>query len=161
MATGNKLGRFLGKEGGINFETAVNRADNAMQMIRPEVEANVDEVTVEIGERVNRFPAKPTESQLRDLQKLATQVAGLAGLYDRDDLGQAAYHLCELLDLDLLCGRYDGAAVCAHVQTMLLLRTPDRFKALDRVKMVAALRSLVEHARQRAKPQLAALDRRS
>lgn len=151
VARKSRLGACVNRRDGVTFEKAVKDADVAVLTVRPKVEASIEDCIDRLALMISDLSPAPTRQALKDIQALGVHIAGHAGLFDRYELGRAAYSLCMLID-ELLDGAPDNLqAMRLHLQAVQLLRRPKAIAAADRVKIVQALGDLVEHRRRRTR----------
>ena len=122
----NRLGKALGKPGGISFAKATEAAEANLASIRDEGVADVDR-NMALLNRCAIIAAMPDSppSARREVYAHANAIAGVAGCFGLSEVSEAAFSLCELTDGLIHADRWSADAVSVHLSAMAMLRSPD------------------------------------
>jgi hypothetical protein len=140
----NRMKKLLEEPGGLTARDALGRAHQNIGMIRPQILAEVDRNIVEINKAAAKAALDATDmSARRDLYTCGNVIVGLAGSCGLDEVGKAAFSLCELVDR-YGTDRWDAAYVAVHLSAITALRegagTPQsRVATLEGLSQVVAL----------------------
>jgi hypothetical protein len=139
----NRMKKLLEEPGGLTQRDALGRAHQNIGMIRHEIVAEVERNIAELTKAAARAAQDAEDmSARRDLYTHANVVVGLAGSCGLDDVGKAAFSLCELVDR-YGTDRWDAAYVAVHLNALSALGegkgTPQsRAAILDGLNQVVA-----------------------
>ncbi|MES1200406.1 MAG: hypothetical protein ABUS57_03045 [Pseudomonadota bacterium] len=125
-----QLYEILDKPGGITVETALRRADQAMEGHRGRANTALRE-TVEQLEKIARERGEPQPDQV---YAHATFIVDIAGIFS-PALCRAAQSLCELVHRLRALEKWDWASVAVHAASMRLIldMRPDMTASIDAV----------------------------
>jgi hypothetical protein len=144
----NPLGMALAMAGGKAIATAIADAEEQIMLATVETAAHIDHMLAFI----QGLAAQGANSQLTALYQASREVAGLAGLADLPDLGQAAHTFCSQIDLALKKGALTDEQVLVNLGALRLLRLPERFSEVERKALLDNLRAVLDKASQTAAP---------
>lgn len=113
-----RLKRLLEEPGGMRVKDALNRADEAIESVRDNCLAAIDEKITAIG-----VYEEGSAEQSRRCYTLANEIYAEAGLLGLAELSDVAHNLCEMLSRAGE-GRVSKRAVRVHVDAMHALRSP-------------------------------------
>lgn len=117
----------------------VERALENVELVRDDCLGGVDDQIQRIHDLVQNLDA----ASLRQVHALANDIFALAGAFGLDELSQAAYSLCALLDN--CTGVTPAAAIRVHVEAMRALRRQEIASNRHlRAATLTELRTLVE-----------------
>jgi chemotaxis protein histidine kinase CheA len=150
----NRLARRVGKIG-IGRDEAVARALSNVESVREETLAKIDE-HIESLTQVMAADKPPNPSVLQEGYKASNSIAGTAGVFGYEGLGQAAYSLCDLICHFERTGTWNKAAVKAHLNAMdVLRRRPPEVDNEESLQLVRSLGAMTEHMQRTAARALA------
>ena len=151
----NRLGKLISQPGGKRRDQAIADSEAALEKIRPELLAEIDEALAQLGDLVAKAAAE-IEPRL-EVYARARTIVGFAGLCEKQALGTVAFSLCDLCDHYIEAGVWNAAAVGAHIQTMGVLRianlpedSPEAAAVMD------GLKTLVRRAEEKAAAEASA-----
>jgi hypothetical protein len=140
----NPLSHMVRSPGGMRVCDAVAAAERNVKAMEPENIAEVDRNLALLVEAAGRAP-----DDLSAREKLyghAAVIAGLGGNCGLDELGRAAFSLCEIADRYQEAGQWSPEAVAIHLNAMAILRKPGTMAtAAMRKSVLAGLNQLVAH----------------
>ena len=130
----NRLAKLVQAPGGVTLAEALKRADQNIETVRDDYLAVLDEL---IG-RIERLSAgsTPQPKVVDELYTCSNEVLAMAGVFGLGELGEAAYSFCELLDRLRRTGAWSPQSVVVHINTMKLLRHPERASSLGGCRAV-------------------------
>ena len=137
----NRLASMIRLPGGKTVGHAIEAAQAAIEHYRPEVVSDIDAAIVEL-ERLSTRPV-PSPTDRDSVYAISSSVLEHAGLFDLEDVGRAAYSLCELVDRMQERGVWDAKAVVVHVGSMRLLREMGQDDPLHRAELLRGLAAVV------------------
>ena len=137
----NRLASMIRLPGGKTVQEAIQAAQAAVEHYRPEVVSDIDAAIAEL-ERLSTRPA-PGAPEHERVYRISSSVLDHAGLFDLEDVGRAAYSLCELVDRMQERGVWDASAVTVHVGSMRLLREMGQGDPLQRAELLRGLAAVV------------------
>ena len=142
----NALGAVIDLPGGIRVADALAKAAQNLESIRaPSLEA-IDRYLSELEILCADPAARPSEVTARRIYDLSNDILGIAGVFNLDELGMAAYSLCELVDCFSEISRWNQLAVIVHISAFRFLRNSDANS--DYASILEGLNRLVERARE-------------
>ena len=120
----NRLSKIVKDPGGVRVVDALEQASKNLESIRGDCIAAVDEHLAEIA-RVHREAGDhPTVEQKTLIYQLGNDIYGMAGLFGLNQLGEAAFSLCELADRMRASEKWSAPAIEVHLAALRLFRTP-------------------------------------
>lgn len=140
----NRMKKLLEEPGGLTHRDALGRAHQNIGAIRHELVAEVDRNIAELTKAAARAAANAEDmGARRDIYTHGNVVAGLAGSCGLDDVGKAAFSLCELVDR-YGTDRWNATFIAVHTDAIHGLReqtgTPaSRAAILEGLNQVVAL----------------------
>ncbi len=134
----NRLAKMIREPGGVKLNEAVRQADENLESVRDSCLEALDGYLAEIERLHSEGGASPSEEAKEQIYQLANDIHGVAGVFGLDDLGHAAFSLCELVDRLRAARRWTAASVEVHLAALRLLRHPggehgDMLEGLRRV----------------------------
>lgn len=117
------LARALNAPRGINMAQAEQRAAERLAEIADRCLDSVRDALADIEERCPPEGGVPPPGVRKELHQRSCNIAGLAGMFQRDALSKAAYCFCRLID-ETEPG-WNSMAADLHVQAMRLLMSPE------------------------------------
>jgi hypothetical protein len=96
-----------------------------------------------------RAEEQPKLALVQSLYDLSSEVLDLAGVYGMEELGQAAFSLCELLDNLAARKMWNWPAVQVHLNGLLLLADPANAPPEARSHVVEGLRQVCKRVSSR------------
>ena len=120
----NRLSKIVRDPGGVRVVDALAQADKNLESIRGDCIAAVDEHLTEIARIHRESGDQPTVEQKTQIYQLGNDIYGMAGLFGLNQLGEAAFSLCELIDRLGQRSRWSLEAIEVHLAALRLFRTP-------------------------------------
>ena len=121
----SRLAPMIGTREGLTIEQATAAAEANLISIRDECLASLDEALAVVFAHVPGLISRPSKAGAETVYQAASQVLSLAGLCQLEALGQAAFSLCDLIDTSGTRGRWNSAALDAHLNALRILRNPE------------------------------------
>ena len=118
----NPLAGLIDKPGGLRVSEAVAAAEANLESVRGPALERLDAILAEM-EACAGAVAGHDAAALDTLYRLSNEVVGVAGVFGYAPMGEAAYSLCDLLDVSRAAGAWRAAAVAVHLRTLRLLRS--------------------------------------
>jgi hypothetical protein len=140
----NRLAKLITMPGGKKVGDAIADAEAALGEIEGDCVAAIDERLAELA----AVAAAEGPAGGARLYALSNEIIPLAWMLKLRDLGQAAYSLCELIDLSSdREGGCDPRALTVHLESLKLLRHADRLGQAGGEIVLDGLAKLVAHAK--------------
>lgn len=130
----NRLAKTLNYKKGLTLTEAVTAADGRLVELRErtldEIDATVAEIQA-LAQDIKRLD----DPRVQDIYAAANRINAIAGVFERTEMGEAAYSLCELISRFRASERWSSAMVAVHVDALQVMRQvqdhdPDHCKAL-------------------------------
>lgn len=139
----NRLAKALNYKTGLTLKEAVTAADGRLVELRERTLDEIDHTVchiLELAKQVTRLD----DPRVQEIYVSANRIIAMAGVFERTELGEAAYSLCELITRFRSANRWSTAMVAVHVDALQVMRQvqdhdPDHCKALR-----AGLRKVVD-----------------
>jgi hypothetical protein len=138
----NRLAGSLVTKGGLSAGDAVRQAEAAVEQVRQPTIAAIDEALAEILALGEQLQSGADARALDRMYDCGNRVVALGGVFGLDDLGKAAYSLCELISQFQSLGRFQWAMIRVHLDGLKLLRRPDEHAPEAREQVLAGLRQI-------------------
>jgi hypothetical protein len=138
----NRLGKLLNQPGGITVESALRKASENLESMRESTLSGVDERIGQIEAAWRKAGALPSPFERDEIYRLANEIHGVAGVFGLEQLGEAAFSLCDLIDHLGEGDRWSAEAVAVHLSALRLFRHPDG--QLDGEAVLAGLHRIVK-----------------
>ena len=137
----SRLSKIMKQPGGTTIRGALKDAKRNLEKLRLECIAEIDAKLGEIQQKFGQAQERPVDADIDVFYRLSNDIIGMAGLFDLEELGEAAFSLCELLDRLKSSGQWDWPAVEVHLSAIILLRraTPG---AKENQSILSGLRKL-------------------
>ena len=140
----NRLAKSVVRSGGMSAAEALSAAQKAVEEVREptiaEIDANLAEIYA-LGEELKAANAFD-ETALQKMYICANRVVAMGGVFGLDELGKAAYSLCELVSRFQVAERYDPKLVQVYVDGLRLLRHPGDHDPVIRAQVLDGLRKV-------------------
>ena len=147
IAWTNRLGKLLLEPGGITAGHALRKAAENLETIRDTSLTTLDEHLAEI-EALRRQAGNKASAEAKEaIYGRANAIHAVAGVFGLGQLGEAAFSLCELIDLQRENGRWSPEAVDVHLAAFHIFRRPDH--EVDGEVVLAGLRKITEREKRR------------
>jgi hypothetical protein len=117
----NRLAQALSKRHGLTLAEAVKAADTRLEDLRERTLAEIDGAVHEIQTLAQDIRAVD-DPRVQQIYGAANRIVAVAGVFDRAELGQAAYSLCELITRFRASGRWSAPMVAVHVDALQVMR---------------------------------------
>lgn len=118
----SRLSKIIKQPGGVTVRGALKDAKQNLEKLRLECVIEIDAKLAQIQRRFGQAKERPSEAEIDEFYRLSNDIVGVAGMFDMNELGEAAFSLCELLDRLKSANQWDGPAVEVHVSSLALLR---------------------------------------
>jgi hypothetical protein len=135
----NRLAKAVVRYGGMSASEAVSAAEARVELSREPALAEIDARLKEIRRLSEKLKANPDADVLPDLYVIANGLIGTAGLFGLEDMGEAAYSLCETATRLRVAGRADWTLIDIHVRALEFLRQPECCDAAHRQTVLDGL----------------------
>ena len=124
----SRLSKIIRQPGGTTVQGALKDAKRNLEKIRLECILEIDFKLGVIQQKFGQAQQKPSDADLDELYRLSNDIVGMAGVFEMNELGEAAFSLCELVDRLKAPDQWDWPAVEVHLSGLRLLRysTPGR-----------------------------------
>ena len=120
----NRLTKMIREPGGMRVEDALEGAKANLETIREGCLEAVDARLTELDRLHREAGAAPT-AELKDaIYAQASDVHSVAGVFGLQELGEAAFSLCDLVDRLRALDRWDPKAIEVHLNALRLFREP-------------------------------------
>ena len=141
----SKLARFAFGKGGVAFQDAVKRADEAVAANFGAFLVTVDEILAELQAGFGQAGPDRTATDYEAVYGLASRLIDVSICLPETLLANAAHALCELADRGAETGRWDQQAVEIHIKVLQLLRhAGSSMSAAQRTRVVEGLGKVTE-----------------
>jgi hypothetical protein len=121
----NRLAKLMAKPGGKSVADALADANANLKALRAECLPLMDEKIAEIQAIVGRCKTAPTPQDLKRLYVLGNEMLEIAGVNQMEELGEASFSLCELIDRFVTYRRYSWPALQVHLDGLIALRAAE------------------------------------
>lgn len=118
----SRLAKIMRQPGGTTVRGALRDAKLNLENIRLECVIEIDAKLGVIQRKFGRAEQRPTDADLDELYRLSNDIVGMAGVFEMNELGEAAFSLCELIDRLKAPDQWDWPAVEVHLSSLRLLR---------------------------------------
>ena len=118
----SRLSKIIRQPGGVTVRGALKDAKRNLDMIRRECVAEIDAKLGVIQQKYGQAEDRPETADLDELYRLSNDIVGMAGVFEMNELGEAAFSLCELIDRLKAPDQWDWPAVEVHLSGLRLLR---------------------------------------
>ncbi|HWE47276.1 MAG TPA: hypothetical protein VG407_14730 [Caulobacteraceae bacterium] len=144
----NRLASLIKVPGGKKLKDAVADAERNLEAVRPDCVGRIDELIYEI-QLLSGAVGDPGLETRQRLYDLANQIVSIAGTFSLPGVGRAAYSLCEMIDCTIETGGCTRGEVLVHVESLQLLRHPERLGAAGEAAVLDGLAKIIRHAQVR------------
>ena len=138
----NRLAKLIRTPGGKRMSDAIADAQTALGEIEPACVENVDALIAQIAQ----LAAEQGPHGGAQIYALSNEIIGLAGVFGLRELSAASYSLCELIDRTGEGKSCTSQALAVHVESLKLLRHPERLGAAGGTAVLDGLARVVSHA---------------
>ncbi len=118
----SRLSKIIKQPGGVTVRGALKDAKLNLEKLRLECVVEIDAKLALMQQRFGHARERPSETEIDEFYRLSNDIVGVAGMFDLNALGEAAFSLCELLDRLKGAGQWDWPAVEVHLSSLTLLR---------------------------------------
>lgn len=141
----NRLAKALTKQSGLTLTEAVSRADVRLGDLRERTLEEIDQTVLRILELAQEVQ-RVDDPKVQEIYGAANRIIAMAGVFDRTELGEAAYSLCELITRFRAAGRWSSAMVAVHVDALQVMRQVQDHDPAHCKALREGLRKVVEAA---------------
>ena len=142
IAWENRLGKMVKEPGGVRLGDALGQAGKNLDSIQMECLKAMDGQIDQMERLCAEGGRQPPDETKHEIYDLANDVLAVAGSFRLQELGEAAFCLCELVDRLRTRSKWNQAAVEVYLSAFRLLRHPD--PGADRSSVILGLRGLTE-----------------
>jgi len=118
----SRLSKIIRQPGGTTVRGALKDAKRNLEKIRLECIIEIDAKLAVIQQKFGKAEQRPSDADLDELYRLSNDIVGMAGVFEMNELGEAAFSLCELIDRLKAPDHWDWPAVEVHLSGLRLLR---------------------------------------
>ena len=118
----NRLAAQVRRPGGLSVADALQAAHDNLKSVQAECLAAMDIALADIDAVVARCRREPAPADLDALYTRANEVLEIAGVFGMQELGDAAFSLCDLVDRFRTFERWNLPALEVHLQGLRALR---------------------------------------
>jgi hypothetical protein len=141
----NRLSKMITLPGGKTVEEATQDAESNMESIRDKVLTAMDKKVQRLLDSAAAITVDPNPEVLTDCYNVANEIFSLAGAFGKEQMGEAAYSLCELIDRSREAGKWSDPAFQAHMNALRLMRHDETEEGQEARKVVLeGLKSVVD-----------------
>ncbi|RAK59454.1 hypothetical protein DJ021_06365 [Phenylobacterium hankyongense] len=138
----NRLAKAVGSRTGMTAQEAIPAAQARVELVREPTLAEIDAALGEIYGLSEPLKAEHDRAGLRRMYDAANLIVATAGVFGLEELGQAAWSLCELASRFEATGRFSWAMIAVHIDGLRLLRYPTDHPRAHREAVLAGLRQV-------------------
>lgn len=117
----NRLAKALNYKTGLTLKEAVTAADGRLVELRvrtlDEIDATVAQISA-MAQDIKRLD----DPRVQDIYSAANRIIAIAGVFERSEMGEAAYSLCDLITRFRASDRWSSAMVAVHVDALQVMR---------------------------------------
>lgn len=140
----NRLTKMIAEPGGVRVDEALKGAEQNLETMRESCLIAIDARLAEI-EKLHRDAGPAPDQTAKDaLYALGDEIHAVAGVFGLNELGAAAFSLCELVDGMRSSDRWNTQAMDVHLGALRLFREPRN--AAGAGPVLAGLRRVIEQA---------------
>lgn len=143
----NRLAKVVGPKG-LTPEQAVAAAEERLEVVKDRSLEEIDRCIAEIAALAPQVD-DPDGPGAAKLYAEGNRVIAIAGVFALDELGEAAYSLCELITRFRAAGMWNAAMVAVHVDALVVMREQG-VSAEHRRALREGLRRIIETVSPRA-----------
>ena len=142
IAWENRLAKMVKEPGGVRIGQALEQAGQNLESIQVSCLEAMDAQIEEMERLCADGGRRPAEEIKNHLYDQGNDVLAVAGAFHLEELGEASFSLCELVDRLRTRGKWNQAAVEVHLSAFRLLRQPD--PGGDRSSVILGLKGLTD-----------------
>lgn len=117
----NRLAKTLNYKKGLTLTEAVTAADGRLVELRERTLDEIDATVAEIQTLAQEIKHLD-DPRVQDIYAAANRINAIAGVFERSEMGEAAYSLCELISRFRASERWSSAMVAVHVDALQVMR---------------------------------------
>jgi len=121
----NPLTKLISAPGGVKVSDSLRLAEKNLAEIRDPCLVDVDNQASQLDQLSSQGGDNPTDEVKREIYDRSNEVYAVAGVFGLNDLGAAAFSLCELTDRLRTRGLWSREAVDVHLAAFKLLRNAE------------------------------------
>ena len=141
----NRLSKLIKLPGGKTVQEAMDDAESNMESIRDKVLSAMDKKVLQLLDGAASVTADPNPEALTNRYNVANEIFALAGAFGKEQMGEAAYSLCELIDRSREAGKWSDPAFQAHMNALRLMRHDETEEGQEARKVVlTGLQSVID-----------------
>jgi hypothetical protein len=140
-----RLAQLVNRPGGLTVNEAVAAAEGELIKLRDRGLSEIDETIGAMQKIADAFTQTQAKSAREELYSHANFLIGVGGVFERTDIGEVARSLCALMEVLMVSGSWDRAAVQLHLDSLRLASREDVSRA-ETEMVTAALRQVVAKA---------------
>ncbi|MGA0605878.1 hypothetical protein ACO2Q0_07735 [Phenylobacterium sp. VNQ135] len=139
----NRLAKALTQHSGLTMREAVKAADARLAQLRENTLTEIDGIVLRI-QALSQDITRLDDPRVQQVYGAANQIIALAGVFEKTELGEAAYSLCELITRFRNTGRWSAAMVAVHVDALQVMRQVQDHDPAHCTALKHGLRKVVE-----------------
>jgi len=139
----NRLAKALTKHSGLTMTEAVGRADERLVELRETTLNEIDRTVLQI-QALAQDIKRLDDPRVQDIYGAANRIIAMAGVFEKTELGEAAYSLCELITRFRATNRWSAAMVAVHVDALQVMRQVQDHDPAHCTALKMGLRKVVE-----------------
>jgi hypothetical protein len=139
----NRLAGTVASKGGMTVGEATEAAQAQIEIVREPTIAHIDAALATILAMRDELKAGSDPGALSQMYGAANRIVATAGFFELEELGQAAYCLCELVSRFQAGGTFNMELTQVIIEGLRLLREPDRHSAAHREAVLVGLNQVV------------------
>lgn len=138
----NRLAKALGRRSGLTLQEAVTAADERLEVLRERSLREVDRTILDIA-ALAQAAKSLDDPRVQQIYVAANRIVAIAGVFEKDELGEAAYSLCELISRFRAVERWSSDMVAVHVDALQAMRAAQSHTAAHRAALREGLQRVV------------------
>ena len=138
----NRLAKTVASHGGMTVGEATRAAQQQLERVRKPTIAHIDVELATIAQMRDLMKSGADADALAKIYGAANRIVATAGLFGLEELGEAAYCLCELVSRFQSSGKFNLMLIEVNTQGLRLLRDPGNHSAADRQAALKGLKQV-------------------
>jgi hypothetical protein len=138
----NRLAKTVAPRGGMTVGEATRAAQLQIERVRKPTIAHIDAELATIAAMRDLMKGGADAGALAKMYSAANRIVATAGLFGLEELGQAAYCLCELVSRFQSTGKFNLMLIDVNTEGLRLMRDPGKHSATDRQAALKGLKQV-------------------
>lgn len=139
----NRLAKALTKHSGLTQSEAIKAADGRLVQLRENTLNEIDQTVCHILDLARQVTSLD-DPRVQEIYGAANRIIAMAGVFEKTELGEAAYSLCELITRFRNHGKWSAAMVAVHVDALQVMRQVQDHDPAHCTALKLGLRKVVE-----------------